>query len=66
MTEFKTEYQQENSLEKLFQQHQDQIDQLFEKYGEREKDKAVLYRFLKAFEFNMEDAEQSLVASLVR
>jgi hypothetical protein len=62
----KTPYQVENDAETLIEKHKDQIDQLLAKYSAREDDKIMIYRFLKAFNFNLEQGEASLLESLVR
>jgi hypothetical protein len=62
--ELKTEYQLENALSKVLEEHKDQIDELLTKYGDKEKDTAILYRFLKAWEFDMKQTEESLSGSI--
>eukprot|EP00475_Leptophrys_vorax_P016287 TRINITY_DN22755_c0_g1_i1.p1 TRINITY_DN22755_c0_g1~~TRINITY_DN22755_c0_g1_i1.p1 ORF type:complete len:384 (-),score=99.18 TRINITY_DN22755_c0_g1_i1:81-1232(-) len=62
--ELSTEYQLENALVKVLEEHKEQIDELFAKYGDREKDKAIYYRFLKAFEFDMKQADDYMSAAV--
>ncbi len=61
----RTPYQVENDVSTLLKEHKDQIDYLLNKYGDREDDPIVLYRFLKAFNFKLEEAEHGLNISLV-
>eukprot|EP00475_Leptophrys_vorax_P002339 TRINITY_DN11305_c0_g1_i1.p1 TRINITY_DN11305_c0_g1~~TRINITY_DN11305_c0_g1_i1.p1 ORF type:complete len:588 (-),score=138.98 TRINITY_DN11305_c0_g1_i1:36-1670(-) len=60
-----TEYQRLNSLEYLFSKYGKEMDAMRERFKGREEEDTILYRFLKAFNHDVEAASRRLEASLI-
>jgi hypothetical protein len=60
-----TEYQRLNSLQYLFSKYEKEMDMMRERFKGKEEEDTILYRFLKAFNHDVEAATKRLEASLV-
>lgn len=59
-----TAYQQDNSWATILDTHSEALDHLGAEFGEAEPDPVVLYRFLKAFAFDLDQAKAHIRPAL--
>eukprot|EP00474_Spongospora_subterranea_P006993 CRZ07451.1 hypothetical protein [Spongospora subterranea] len=58
-------YEQENTMSTLLVKHENEFRVMHERFAGREDDDYILYRFLKAFKFDVEVASQKLEQTLL-